>query len=86
MASSLPNSTTARLNRANWHPFALSKIKTGKELSRVKKWLKENCAGEYYATPVKETVGSRLRTIATLVRVKEDDDALMFKLHWVGWE
>ena len=53
---------------------------------RVRKWMKENCAGQYYVTVIKESDGGRRRVIATFVRIKDDDDALLFKLNWAGYE
>jgi hypothetical protein len=86
MVSSLTSSAKLRSERANWHAFALAKMTTPQEVARVKSWIRENLAGETYVVAVKETVGNRRFTIATFVRVKEDDDALIFKLAWAGAE
>jgi hypothetical protein len=86
MVSSLTTSARERIDRATWHAFALAEMTTPAEISRVKKWMRENMAGNYYVKAIKETVGTRCRTIATFVRVKEDDDAVIFKLQWAAME
>ncbi len=75
-----------RLNRAIWPVFALSGITNPADVRRVRKWLHDNCVDEYYIRTIKETRGTRKTTIATLVRVKEDNDALLFKLTWADYE
>ena len=74
------------MERANWHAFALGQLTSAKDHTRIKRWCKDNLAGDHYVKALKETVGTRTRTIAIFVRVKEDDDALLFKLTWAGLE
>lgn len=84
--SFLSNTTINRLDRSTWHAFGLGKMTAPKEVSIVKKWLKECCSGEYYVTAIKETIGTRRKTIATFVRIKENEDAVLFQLKWTGFE
>ncbi len=86
MVSSLTSSAKARLDRANWHAFGLGKLTKVADQTRVRKWCRENLAGDFYVTSIKETIGNRKSIIATFARVKENDDAMIFKLQWASFE
>lgn len=75
-----------RADRSTWHAFGLGKMTKPKEVSAVKKWLKDNCSGDYYAVAIKETINNRKSTIATFVRVRDEEDAVLFQLQWAGFE
>ena len=75
-----------KLDRRNWPFFALGKIHSAADVRRVRAWCKENCDGDYYLQLIKETRGTRKMTIATVVRLEREDDALMFKLTWADYE
>ena len=76
------SSTKRRLEQSTWEMVCLGQVTRPEEVKLVKRWLKDNACGEYVLKYIKETKGTRRFTIATLIRFKEDTDAMMFKLAW----
>ncbi len=74
----------SRHKKASWPIFTLNITKAA-EIANVKNWLKENAEGEFIVEALKQTQGTRRMTWCTSVRIKEDSDALMFKLTWFDY-
>lgn len=71
-----------RIDKSTWPHVALGRVNTTKEIIRVRKWIRENGIGEHELKLIKETVGTRRRTIATFIRFRNSEDALVFTLAW----
>jgi hypothetical protein len=77
-----PLSTRNRLEKATWPHLSLGRIHTGRDIKRLREWIRENISGEHEIKFIKETVGKRKLIIATFLRFKNIDDATMASLAW----
>lgn len=66
--------------------MGLGKITKAADVRKVRQWLAVNASDEYIVRTIKETRGKRRVTIATFVRLRSEEDALMFKLAWLDYE
>lgn len=80
------SSLSKRMERSHWHAFGLGKLTSAQDVSGVRNWLKQNCGGEYSIRAIKDTIGNRRVTVATFVRIKDEVDAVMFRLNYAGME
>ena len=70
---------------SSWNCLTFSTVRKPDEVKELRKWLRDNCSGAYKIVPIRETLETAKRrtiTIATLVRLENDGDAVMMKMVW----